>query len=43
VSLAVPEGVTELARDAGLWVGVKESAPGAVVELRRGSRTAGSL
>jgi hypothetical protein len=42
VSLAVPEGVTELARDAELWVGMKEAAPGAVVELRRGSRTARS-
>jgi hypothetical protein len=43
VSVAVPPGITELARDAELWVGVKEPTPCAIVELRRGNRTAGGI
>lgn len=34
-SLPVPAGVTELVRDARVWVGEREAAPGPVVRLER--------
>lgn len=35
VSLPVPTGITELARDARQWVGERDAAPGPVVRLGR--------
>ena len=40
-SIAVPAGVSELARDASLWVGVRDADPGRIVTIAKPRRNSG--